>query len=162
MTLAQLNRKFSTQYACKRFLTDKRWPEGVHCPRCNNAEVYERKTRPFHWVCKAKTCGGRNGYRFSVITKTVFDATKCPLTTWFQAILLMTRNKEGFTASQIQRRIDTDDYRTVWYMCNRIRAAIGDYDLLKLRDEVKADERAKQAQKMQDIRDRVKTYVRSW
>ena len=71
MTLTQLMDRFSTEEACKQFLQDKRWPNGVRCPRCQNEKVYALKARPFHWVCKGKKCGGRNGYRFSVITKTI-------------------------------------------------------------------------------------------
>src|SRR5215467_11261141 len=84
MTLAQLVARFSSEEECKKFLKSLRWPKGVRCPRCNNEKVYELKARPFHWVCKNKECGGKNGYRFSVISKTIFENTKYPLRTWFQ------------------------------------------------------------------------------
>ena len=48
-------------------------------------------------------CGGRNGYRFSVITKTIFENTNYPLKTWFQVIYLMLQSKKGISALQIQR-----------------------------------------------------------
>lgn len=140
ITLTQLMKKFSTEEACKQYLTEMRWPEGVHCPRCNNAKVYELKARPFHWVCKAKDCGGRNGYRFSVITKTVFENTNYPLKTWFQVIYLMTQSKKGISALQIHRQIGSGDYRTAWYMCHRIRAAMRDGGFTKLMGEVEVDE----------------------
>ena len=34
------------------------------------------KARPFHWVCCNKGCGDRRGYRFSVITQTIFETLK--------------------------------------------------------------------------------------
>jgi transposase-like protein len=140
MTLTQLMKRFSTEEACKQYLKDMRWPEGVKCPRCNNAKVYELKSRPFHWLCKAKDCGGRNGYRFSVITKTVFENTNYPLRTWFQVIYLMTQSKKGISALQIHRQIGSGDYRTAWYMCHRIRAAMKDGGFGKLMGEVEVDE----------------------
>src|SRR2546425_11103925 len=73
MTLSQLMRRFSTEEACKAFLRDMRWPDGVRCPRCNSEKVYTLKARPFHWVCKNKDCGGGKGYWFSVITNKGFD-----------------------------------------------------------------------------------------
>jgi transposase-like protein len=140
MTLAQMITRFSTEEACKSFLKAMRWPNGVRCPRCKNEKVYELKHRPFHWVCKGKDCGKRNGYRFSVITKTVFENTNYPLRTWFQVIYLMTQSKKGISALQIHRQIGSGDYRTAWYMCHRIRSAMKDTDFPKLLGEVEVDE----------------------
>ena len=140
MTLTQVMERFSTEDACKEFLRDMRWPNGVQCPRCKSTKVYSLKARPFSWVCKNKDCGGRNGYRFSVITKTVFENTNFPLRTWFQVIYLMTQSKKGISALQIHRQIGSGDYRTAWYMCHRIRAAMQDKDFTKLLGEVEVDE----------------------
>ncbi len=79
LTLAQVLQMYGEENACKALLRDQRWPDGVRCPRCDNKNVYTLRTRPFHWVCKI--CGGRNGYRFSVITKTIFENTNYPLAT---------------------------------------------------------------------------------
>jgi len=140
MTLTQLMTHFSTEEACKTYLLQKRWPDGVRCPRCKSDKVYTLKARPFHWVCKGKTCGGRNGYRFSVISQTVFENTNYPLRTWFQVIYLMTQSKKGISALQIHRQIGSGDYRTAWYMCHRIRAAMKDKTFPKLMGEVEVDE----------------------
>ena len=140
MTLTELMKRFSTEQACKQFLHDQRWPNGAKCPRCQSAKVYALKARPFHWVCKNKGCGGRNGYRFSVIARTVFENTNYPLRTWFQVIYLMTQSKKGISALQIHRQIGSGDYRTAWYMCHRIRAAMKDGGFAKLMGEVEVDE----------------------
>ncbi len=140
MTLTQLMASFSTEEACKQFLQGERWPNGVQCPRCHSAKVYALKSRPFHWVCKNTGCGGRNGYRFSLITKTIFENTNYPLQTWFQVIYLMTQSKKGISALQIHRQIGSGDYRTAWYMCHRIRAAMKDGSFIKLMGEVEVDE----------------------
>jgi hypothetical protein len=130
MSLHQLKAQFSNEEACKKYLKELRWPKGVHCPRCNRTEkVYELKARPYHWACKNSDCGGNNGYRFSVITHTVFENTNYPLTTWFEVIYLMTQSKKGMSALQIHRQIGSGDYRTAWYMCHRIRAAMADKDI---------------------------------
>jgi hypothetical protein len=140
MTLSQLTARFRTEDDCKAYLRDMRWPDGVKCPRCQNAKVYALKARPFHWVCKGKDCGGRNGYRFSVITKTIFENTNYDLRVWFQVIYLMTQSKKGISALQIHRQIGSGDYRTAWYMCHRIRAAMKDSAFPKLMGEVEIDE----------------------
>ena len=140
MTLSQTMTRFSTEEACKQFLQQQRWPSGVKCPRCGNEKVWALKSRPFHWICKAKTCGGRNGYRFSVITKTIFENTNYPLKTWFQVIFLILQSKKGISALQVQRMIGSGAYRTAWYMCHRIRAAMKDGGFGKLMGEVEVDE----------------------
>lgn len=140
MTLQKLMATFATEDACKRHLQERRWPNGVTCPRCGNPKVYTLKARPFNWLCKAPKCGGRNGYRFSVITKTVFENTNYPLQIWFQVMYLMTQSKKGMSALQIHRQIGSGSYETAWYMCHRIRAAMRDEGFPKLMGEVEVDE----------------------
>jgi len=140
LTLAALMAQFKDEDSCKAYLRDQRWPDGVRCPRCQNEKVFELKKRPFNWVCKAKDCGGRNGYRFSVITRSIFENTNYPLRTWFQVIYLMMTSKKGISALQIQRIIGSSSYETAWYMCHRIRAALKDKDIAKLLGEVEVDE----------------------
>jgi hypothetical protein len=130
--LAVMMREYSTEESCKAVLRDLRWPSGVCCPRCAAAtKVYALKARPFHWICKNEGCGGRNAYRFSVITKTIFENTNYPLRTWFQVIYWMTQSKKGISALQIHREIRSGDYRTAWYMVRRIRASMMDQDFPK-------------------------------
>ena len=140
ISLADLMKQFSDETACKTLLRDMRWPDGVECPRCKSKHVYALAARPFHWICKNMDCGGRNGYRFSVITKTIFENTNYPLSTWFQVIYLMTQSKKGISALQIHRQIGSGDYRTAWYMVMRIRAAMKDEGLAKLLGTVEVDE----------------------
>jgi len=137
MTLAQLKARFATVEACKEFLAQKRWPDGVKCPRCGNPKVYKLNFKPFHWQCRI--CQ-KNGYRFSVITKTVFENTNYPLPTWFEAIYLITQSKKGMSALQLHRTMGTGSYETAWYMVMRIRAAMKDEKFQQLLGEVEVDE----------------------
>src|SRR5712664_707065 len=41
MTVAQFEKAFPDEEACKAYLVARRWPNGVHCPRCGNTEVTE-------------------------------------------------------------------------------------------------------------------------
>lgn len=130
-SLATIKREFATVDACKAHLAKLRWPDGrAVCPRCGEIQrVYALKTRPFHWVCKnpSEACPGV--YRFSVLTGTIFENTNVPLPTWFEVLYQMTQSKKGISALQVHRMIDPvrgkkGSYRTAWYMCHRIRAAM--------------------------------------
>lgn len=137
--LSQLQALFPTEAACKAFLTSHRWPDGVLCPRCGNEKVYALKKRPFHWQCHQ--CH-KKGYRFSVITGTVFENTKYPLRTWFTVAFMMLHSKKGLSALRIKRMVfhDKASYETVWYMCQRIRAAMDTDEFRELMGEVEIDE----------------------
>ena len=137
MTFAQMKAKFATEEACKELLVALRWPDGVTCPRCGNPKPYKLNFKPFHWQCRI--CA-KNGYRFSVLSKTVFENTNYPLKTWFEVIYLMTQSKKGISALQIHRMIGSGSYETAWYMCQRIRAAMKDSEFPKLMGQVEVDE----------------------
>jgi hypothetical protein len=147
-TLDAFDEQFPTEAACREYLMQKRWPDGVSCPRCGEKErIYVVKARPFHWICKNNDpiieCGGRNGYRFSVLTRTIFQDTKKPLKIWFKVGYLMLTAKKGISALQVHRVIfgeqSGSDWRTSWYMCHRWRAAMRG-DAFKLTGIVEMDE----------------------
>jgi transposase-like protein len=121
MTVAQFEATFPNEEACKAYLQARRWPEGVHCPRCGNERVYELPSRPFHWQCQA--CSPQ-GYRFSVIAGTIFENTNKPLREWFRVVHLMLASKKGMPALQIQRLMGFGSYETAHSMCHKIRAAL--------------------------------------
>ncbi|MBA3967316.1 MAG: IS1595 family transposase [Nitrospirales bacterium] len=143
-TLDAFDKQYPTEDSCKAFLTAARWPKGVSCPRCNGTQkIYHLKSRPFHWVCKHEGCGGRNGYRFSILTYTIFQDTKIPLKIWFKIGYLMLTAKKGVSALQLHRVIfgedSGSDYHTTWYICMRWRAAMHG-EVLQLTGEVEVDE----------------------
>ena len=76
-----------------RYLVARRWPEGVHCPRCGNTDLYDASSyKPFHWQCRE--CAA-DGYRFSALAGTIFENTKKPLRDWFRVAHLMLGEQEG-------------------------------------------------------------------
>src|SRR6202051_4563963 len=138
LTNQQFNGMFATEDDCTNSLVRRRWPEGVHCPRCGNVDVYPVTNRPFHWQCSkcAKACG----YRFSVLVGTIFENTNKPLKDWFKVIHLMLTSKKGMSALQIMRYMGFGSYRTALYMCNRIRAGLSEHKPDKLAGVVEVDE----------------------
>ncbi|MGO9453313.1 MAG: IS1595 family transposase [Candidatus Binataceae bacterium] len=153
-TIVQFDKTFPNDDACKQFLQDMRWPHGVTCPRCGNTKVYALKAKPFHWVCKSGiqttnedgepvVCAKNGGYRFSVISHTIFQDTKIPLTLWFKVAYLILTAKKGMSALQVHRIMfgedSGSDYRTSWYMVMRLRCAMKS-DVLPLEGIVEVDE----------------------
>jgi hypothetical protein len=140
-TLAEFDRLLPDEDACKKAIMSQRWPDGVvKCPRCGSAKVWAMRSRPFHWVCKSGaqiiddqtgeilTCAKNGGYRFSIISRTIFENTKIPLKLWFKIGYLILTAKKGISALQLHRVIFGEDsthaYRTTWYVAMRLRAGM--------------------------------------
>ncbi len=131
-------RKAVHEEACCAYLVGKRWPKGVKCPRCGAENVTELKGNPWHWQCYE--CAPQTSYRFSHITGTIFENTNKPLKDWFRVIHLMLTSKKGMSGLQIYRFMGFGSYKTAWYMCHRVRAALADRDFEKLAGIVEVDE----------------------
>src|SRR5262245_43954807 len=91
LTTAQFDKLFPDEDACKAYLVARRWPNGVHCPRCGNPKVHPVTNRPFNWQCTQ--CATAGGYRFSVLVGTIFENTNKPLRDWFKVIHMMLTSK---------------------------------------------------------------------
>src|ERR1700688_2860833 len=123
MTEAQFEASFpfGDDDAPKAYLKARRWPDGVHCPRCGNPKVYDLRSRKWHWQCEQ--CAP-DGYRFSVIAGTIFENTNKPLRQWFKVVHLMLASKKGISSLQIQRQMGFGSYETALNMTHKIRAAL--------------------------------------
>jgi transposase-like protein len=132
MNLADITSRFSTDERCREILRRLRWPAGIECPRCKQAAV-ELETEKELFYCK--DCD----YQFTVTAGTIFNDSHLPLTKWFMATLLLCEAKKGMSACQIQRTIGVS-YKTAWYLCHRIRAAMVEADKEMLDGTVEMDE----------------------
>lgn len=132
MNLVKLVEQFANEDKAREHLIEVRWPEGVTCTRCESKSVTPIKGRPQF------NCNGCH-YQFSVTSGTIFNDSHLPLWKWFLAIYLMTEAKKGISACQMQRTLAVS-YRTAWYLCHRIRAAMKDASGELLRGIVEVDE----------------------
>ena len=117
INLFSLVDQFSSDEQCLRALEGLRWPNGVTCVRCGDESVFEL---PVKHKFKCRSCK----HQFTVTSGTIMHDSHLPLRKWFFAIYLMCESKKGMSALQIQRTIDVA-YRTAWYLCHRIREAMG-------------------------------------
>ena len=109
----------------------------IHCSRCGGLRVYPLKTMKWKWECPDRST---SGYRFSDIAGTIFENTNVDLRQWFRVIHLMLTSKKGISARQIHRYMGFGSYKTAWYMCHRIRAALQNKEFKQLIGIVEVDE----------------------
>ena len=118
---------------CRDYLERMRWPDGPHCPKCGveNPYTINRKSKTKNKVRRLYRCRACRK-DFTHTTGTMFEDTKVPLRKWFAAMAMMCASKKGVSAHQIYRMLNLGSYRTAWFMCRRIREAMGGTDDLSL------------------------------
>ena len=132
INLADLMHEFCDEAKCRRYIEMLRWPRGASCPRCESTKVYRLENRP---LLLCSSCE----HQFSATAGTIFHDTHLPLTKWFLATMLLCESKKGMSACQIQRSLGVS-YKTAWYLCHRIRAAMLEVAPGKLGGTVEIDE----------------------
>lgn len=132
MTIMELNGLYSTEEKCREYLKRLRWPNGVTCPRCQHTAISRLKT---HGKFECAKCE----YQFSVTAGTIFHDSHLSLEQWFFASYLMCESRKGISANQLKRVLGIS-YKTAWYLCHRIRAAMKDADTTPLKGTVEVDE----------------------
>jgi transposase-like protein len=131
MDMMKLMQDFDTESECRTYLEELRWPEGLSCPRCSG-ETISRIQKRDQFDCDS--CR----YQFSVMSGTIFHDSHLPLPKWFAATYLICESRKGISANQIKRMLGIS-YKTAWYLCHRIRAAMNEADH-KLSGIVEIDE----------------------
>lgn len=114
--LSELERRFATEEACRKYLADLRWPSGFLCPRCGGTEAWSMSSG----LMRCRSCG----YKLSLTAGTIFEGTRKPLLMWFRAIWWVVGQKNGASAKGIQRILELGSYQTAWAWLHKIRRAM--------------------------------------
>src|SRR5262245_31331438 len=110
-SIIQTQKDFASEEQCHAYLERARWPNGVHCLRCDGTKIvkftakgkprFDRKTgQPildkdgnqvngpdrYLYQCQNPAC---KRYQFAATAGTLFSDTHLPLRVWMQAIALM-------------------------------------------------------------------------
>jgi transposase-like protein len=132
MNLPKLVEAFRSEEKCRAYLEALRWPERVSCPRCASVKTSRIASRS-QFDCDS--CR----YQFSVTAGTIFHDSHLPLWKWLLATYMMAEAKKGVSANQLKRTLAVS-YKTAWYLCHRIRAAMKDANPRTLDGIVEVDE----------------------
>lgn len=128
--------RYTNEDAARTHLEAIRWPDGPFCPNCGSYNA--KRLPPVHRKATAKhPASVRVGVvqcneaecrqQFTVTVGTVFERSKVPLFKWLLVNHLLVSSKKGISAHQIHRMIGVT-YKTAWFMCHRLRAAMEQND----------------------------------
>src|SRR2546421_5433690 len=131
MTLIDVHEMFSSDAKCRELLKRLRWPVRPECPRCKGPAT-SLETQKDLLYCKE--CD----YQFTVTSNTIFHDSHLSLIKWFCAVYLLCESRKGMSANQVKRMLGIS-YKTAWYLCHRIRAAMTEAEH-KMTGTVEVDE----------------------
>jgi len=131
-TTKDFDNEFPTDDACLEWVKNHRFPNGVHCIRCNKVTKHHKVTGRSCYECDY--CG----HQVYPLADTVFHKSTTPLRLWFQVIYRMSSTRCGISAKQIQRETGVT-YKTAWRMFRQTRVLLSE-NFPQFSGEVEADE----------------------
>ena len=123
LSMPEFYERYGTEAKCRAALQAARWPTGFVCPDCGGAArtSFERGGLRY-WQC------GACAHQCSLISGTIFEASKLALTRWFLAMQLLTQSKNNVSALELMRQLGVS-YRSAWLIKHKIMEA------MRLREE---------------------------
>jgi len=106
LSMPEFYERYGTEAKCREALQAARWPAGFVCPACGGAArtSFERGGLRY-WQC------GTCSRQCSLISGTIFEASKLPLTRWFLAMQRLTQSKNNVAALERVRETEVS-YRS--------------------------------------------------
>lgn len=114
LSMAEFLDRYGSEAKCAAALEKSRWPTGFRCPACGD-ERHSRFVREGrdYWQCH------RCRTQTTVISGTIFQATKLPLSRWFLAMHLLTQAKNNVSALELKRHLGVC-YKTAWLVKHKL------------------------------------------
>jgi ribosomal protein L37AE/L43A len=114
MSLNQFLARYGVEQQCEAALEDARWPEGFQCPKCSSKEHYQYR-RGNVKIFQCRECRAQT----TLTEGTIFHSTKLPLTIWFQAMYLLTQNKNNISTLELRRLLGVS-YPAAWRIKHKL------------------------------------------
>ena len=118
LSMVEFMQHYGTEAKAYRALYKARWPQGFRCPACGD----RRRSRflcgrQVYYQCRA--CR----HQTTLLSGTIFEATKLPLRTWLLAIHLLTATKTNMAALELKRHLGVD-YKAAWRVKHKVMQAM--------------------------------------
>jgi transposase-like protein len=118
LSMAEFIKQYGTEAKCYRALYRGRWPKGFRCPACQNRSRshFRREGRIYYQCCACR-------HQTTLVSGTMFENTKLPLTKCLLAMHLLTTTKTNLSALELMRHLGVR-YRTAWRLKHKIMQAM--------------------------------------
>jgi transposase-like protein len=122
LTLSEFLGSYGTEAQCIAALEKMCWPQGYVCPKCESKShciVCRGKNKSF----QCNSCHAQ----MNLTSKTIFNSTKLPLTTWFKAIYFISQTQGNISTHELTRILGVS-YTTALRMNRKIIQVIYERD----------------------------------
>lgn len=135
MSMNEFFEEYGTEAQCEAALEHARWPNGFVCPECGGT-AHSVFLVDGHKLWQCSRCRVQTTLR----SGTLFHSSKLPLRTWFQAIYLVSQNKNNISALSLKRHLGIC-YRSAWRLKHKLLEAMAEREApRKLTGTVLADD----------------------
>lgn len=118
LSMVEFTLRYGTEVGCRAAVEQARWPKGFACPKCGHGAC-RRFERGGQLYLECTACGRQT----SLVSGTLFQATKLPLRLWFLALHLLSAAKTNLSALELKRHLGVC-YRTAWRVKQKIMQAM--------------------------------------
>ena len=125
---------FAYETTAIEYVAALRWPEGEqHCPHCGSAASH-------YWLAPRKSWKCRDCRKvFSIKVGTIFEGSPISLSKWLPAMWMLANCKNGISSYELASALRVTQ-KTAWFMLHRIRLAMQNGTIDKMKGEVEVDE----------------------
>lgn len=113
-TIKEFNAKYPDDNACLNEVFKNRYGRLKICPSCDKATKFFKVTDRKCYACEF--CG----YQVHPLADTIFHKSETSLKSWFYAIFLFSKSKNGVAGKELERQLGVT-YKTAWRMAKQIR-----------------------------------------
>lgn len=118
LSLPAFLKRYGTEASCVDALFRARWPAGFACPVCaEKAHSTFLRGGCRYWQCRA--CR----HQTSLVSGTLFEHSRLPLTTWFLALYVLTHTKTNVSGLELSRHLGVHP-RTAWRLKHKVMQAM--------------------------------------
>lgn len=117
MSTYEFHRRYPDEEAARAYLEARRWPSGVNCPACEEAERIGTRKGGFY---RCHACG----IDFTVRTGSIYERSHVPLDKWLYAMFLLMTARKGISSIQLGKELGITQ-KSAWFLLHRIREACG-------------------------------------
>jgi ribosomal protein L37AE/L43A len=118
LSMAEFTARYGSEATCRATVEQARWPQGFCCPKCKHG-TSRRFERGGQLYLECTACGRQT----SLVSGTLFQASKLPLRLWFLAMHLLSAAKTNLSALELKRHMGVC-YRTAWRVKQKIMQAM--------------------------------------
>ncbi|MBK6264550.1 IS1595 family transposase [Marivirga sp. S37H4] len=128
----KFEKMFATEEQCLEYIKKIRYSNGYVCRKCQNRDYWVNN----RGVLKCRKCRDE----ISVTSGTIFHNSKLPMILVFRALWWMVAQKNGVSATGLQRILGIGSYRTAWSWLHKFRSLMLYAEQEKLNGNVEVDD----------------------